>query len=223
MSNSKRLQETAYDYLKEMILSNELVDNEIYSETKLAQQIGISRTPVRDALQRLSQDGFIDILPSRGFRIHQITPQDVIEIFQIRSSIEGFCTFLLASQYDCEKAINTINQLEGFLKKQEKIILEGGDLSLFSHYDSLFHTTIVDYAQNTEFNKLFNNYMYRINKLTMDSLSHEGRLDTTLKEHYDIYNCIKNGDLENIYKVTLKHMDTPKDINLKHLEDNYNL
>lgn len=93
MATFKRLQEQAYDYLKELILSGEMIENEIYSETKLASEIGISRTPIRDALQRLSQDGFIDIIPSKGFRIHQITANEIVEIFQIRSAIEGFVLF----------------------------------------------------------------------------------------------------------------------------------
>ncbi len=62
---------------------------------------------------------------------------------------------------------------------------------------------------------MFNNYMYRIKKLALDSLSHEGRLETTLKEHTDIFNNIANGCIEDIYRTTLIHMETPKYINLE--------
>ncbi|AVD37358.1 GntR family transcriptional regulator [Clostridioides difficile] len=215
MATFKRLQEQAYDYLKELILSGEIIENEIYSETKLASEIGISRTPIRDALQRLSQDGFIDIIPSKGFRIHQITANEIIEIFQIRSAIEGFCTFLITSQYKEARAIETISKLKHLLDKQKDILLGDKNLNSFAEYDTLFHTTIVSYAQNTEFDKMFNNYMYRIKKLALDSLSHEGRLETTLKEHTDIFNNIANGCIEDIYKTTLIHMETPKYINLE--------
>ena len=63
----KPLQKVAYDHIKELVLSDSLSFNHIYSETSIAQDIGISRTPVRDALHFLSQEGLVDILPSKGF------------------------------------------------------------------------------------------------------------------------------------------------------------
>lgn len=209
-----KLQRYAYDYLKEMILSGKFLDNEIYSETKIAKEIGISRTPTRDALQRLSQEGFIDILPSKGFRLHKFTETDIIEIFQVRSAIEGYATFLLTHQYNTERGIETINLLKQILKNQENTLANSRDLNEFADYDTLFHTTIVSFAQNNAFNQMFSNYMYRIKKLAVDSLSHPGRLEETMKEHYDILNCICEGNIQDIYKITLTHMESPKYLNL---------
>ena len=107
------------------------------------------------------------------------------------------------------------HKLKHLLDKQKDILLGDKNLNSFAEYDTLFHTTIVSYAQNTEFDKMFNNYMYRIKKLALDSLSHEGRLETTLKEHTDIFNNIANGCIEDIYRTTLIHMETPKYINLE--------
>lgn len=216
-TNSRTLQQYAYNYLKNRILTDDISEHEIYSETKLAQDIGISRTPMRDAIQRLSQEGLIDILPSKGFSLHKLTPSDIIEIFQIRSAVEGFCTFLLAKEYKSEEGIETIEKLKLILKKQEEMALNGCSLSDFADYDSLFHTTIVSFAKNHAFDEIFNNYMYKIKKIAMEALSHEGCIETTLKEHSDILSCICNGDLENIYKVTLTHLESPKNINLNNL------
>ena len=79
------LNEQAYEHLKKMITEDQLSYQEIYSETKLAKELGISRTPFRDAIHRLVQEGYIDIIPSKGFRLHQLTQQDVTETFQVRS------------------------------------------------------------------------------------------------------------------------------------------
>lgn len=208
------LQKYAYDFLKEMILSGQLKNNEIYSETKIAKDIGISRTPMRDALQHLSQEGFIDILPSKGFRIHKFTEKEIIEIFQIRSAIEGYATFLLTKNSNTDQGIKTIDNLKNILKLQENIVNTSKDLIEFAEYDTLFHTTIVSFAENTAFNNMFDNYMYRIKKLAIDSLSHDGRLEDTLKEHYDILNCICEKNIQNIYDITLHHMEAPKNLNL---------
>ena len=62
------LQQEAYNYIKKLILTNQLDVNIMYSETKLSKELGISRTPMREALQCLSQDGYIDVVPSKGFR-----------------------------------------------------------------------------------------------------------------------------------------------------------
>lgn len=73
MAGYTLLQEEAYTHIKEQILSGALREELIYSETKIAAMIGISRTPVKDALVRLSQERLVDILPSRGFRLHRMS------------------------------------------------------------------------------------------------------------------------------------------------------
>ena len=70
MSNYTPLQEKAYAYLKKQIIEGKLEPNVVYSETKIAAGIGVSRTPMKDALVRLQQDKYVDILPSRGFCLH---------------------------------------------------------------------------------------------------------------------------------------------------------
>ena len=71
------LQSQAYDTLKEQILSNILTPGVLYSETKISKELGISRTPMREALQCLSQDGYITIIPSRGFKIRQLSKESM--------------------------------------------------------------------------------------------------------------------------------------------------
>ena len=217
MSNnsSKNLQTYAYEHIKNKILSDELLENEIYSETKISKEIGISRTPMRHALLRLSQEGYIDILPSKGFRLHKFTYEEIIEIFQIRSAIEGFCTVLLATNNKSNDGIKTIETLKFILEQQQNLILKNGSIAEFADYDTLFHSTIVRFANNSEFNNMFDCFMYRIKTLAIDSLSYPNRMNDTLNEHYDILNCIIEGNTENIYKVTLAHIDAPKHINLR--------
>lgn len=70
--------------------------------------------------------------------------------------------FLITSQYKEARAVETISKLKHLLDKQKDILLGDKNLNSFAEYDTLFHTTIVSYAQNTEFDKMFNNYMYRI-------------------------------------------------------------
>ena len=76
------LNEQAYNYLQKLIMENHFSYQEVYSETKLSKELGISRTPLRDAVHRLAQEGYIDIIPSKGFMLHQMNRKDVNETFQ---------------------------------------------------------------------------------------------------------------------------------------------
>ena len=86
------LNEQAYNYLQKLIMENHFSYQEVYSETKLSKELGISRTPLRDAVHRLAQEGYIDIIPSKGFMLHQMNRKDVNETFQVRSALETYCT-----------------------------------------------------------------------------------------------------------------------------------
>lgn len=200
-----------------MILRDEFEDGVIYSETKIAEEIGISRTPIRDALQRLNQEGFIDTFPSKGFKIREFTENDIIELYQIRTAIEGFCALLIAREHNKPRARETINQLENYLNLQKELSQTTQDIQAFYEADQKFHLTIVDYAGNSEFSKLFRNYLYRIKKLALHSLQHPGRLQATMQEHIDIFNAISTGSISDVYAATLVHMENPSNINLEDL------
>ena len=83
----RRLQDEAYDYLKEKILAGELVEGELYSESQLTQTLNMSRTPVRDALLRLNMEGFLEIYPSRGFMIRNVGMAEIKETLEIRCAL----------------------------------------------------------------------------------------------------------------------------------------
>ena len=122
MENRSPLQIQAYDYLKNMILSGQLDPNVLYSETKLSAQIGVSRTPMREAIQCLSQDGYITVVPSKGFMIRTLNERDMEETIQIRCAVEGFCVRLIAAEAATKKGQKALADLEKLLEKQEKVL-----------------------------------------------------------------------------------------------------
>ena len=93
MGQKSPLQIQAYEYLKDMILSGKLDPDVLYSETRMSAEIGISRTPMREAIQCLSQDGYITVVPSKGFMLRKLSEEDMEETIQIRCAIEGFWRF----------------------------------------------------------------------------------------------------------------------------------
>ena len=99
MPGYRTLNNIAYEHLRNMIYQSELEFGRVYSETKLAARLNISRTPIRDALNRLAQERYIDILPNRGFVLHSPTQADIIEAYHVRLMIEGYCAGIVAAHY----------------------------------------------------------------------------------------------------------------------------
>ena len=229
MKEKSFLQQQAYDTIKESILSGEMEPNRLYSETKLSAQIGISRTPVREALQCLSQDGYITVVPSKGFMLRSLNEQDMEESIQIRCAIEGFCVQVIAAEAEIKKGQKLLAELEKLLEKQERTLqLKHGpreenirngtwskdSLNQFMKYDHQFHLAIVDYIGNREFQQMFQRLMYLIHLTTAGALSVPGRTEDTLKEHKLFYSYLKDGDGDAAYKLMMVHLMMPLTMHL---------
>lgn len=209
----KPLQMQAYEYMKEKILNNEFTPGEIYSETKIAAEIGISRTPFRDAVQRLVQEGYIDIIPSKGFMLHEMEVRDIVETFQVRTAIEGYCAMLAAREADSDKAGELFAELERLMGKLVDSA-EENNMTRFVECDNQFHLMLVAYAGNSAFDEMFGMYIHRIRNMAISSLMHPGRVAETLREHEDIIRSMKSGDIEAVNNAVAAHMERPKDIML---------
>ena len=210
-----KLNDQAYDYILDLIKTEKLSYQTIYSETQLSKEIGISRTPLRDAIHRLAQEGYIDILPSRGFQLHSLTRQDILETFQVRSALEGYCTLQITKHYQSQKAKKLFKELEYSTEKMYEIMMSTRSIQDFYEYDFQFHLKVIYFVDNQQFTTLFETFMHKMRRLAYLSLQHEGRMEDTYKEHVDILNAMETGDVAKIYDITLKHMDTPLFINLK--------
>lgn len=209
----KPLQMQAYEYMKEKILNNEFTPGEIYSETKIAAEIGISRTPFRDAVQRLVQEGYIDIIPSKGFMLHEMEVRDIVETFQVRTAIEGYCAMLAAREAKSDRAGELFEELDRLMGKLNKFA-EENNINRFVEYDNQFHLKLVAYAGNSAFDEMFGMYIHRIRNMASSSLMHPGRVAETQKEHNDIIRSMKSGDIEAVNNAISAHMERPKEIML---------
>lgn len=223
------LQVQAYDYLKDIILSGKLEPGVLYSETRMSAEIGVSRTPMREAIQCLSQDGYITVVPSKGFMLRSLNEQDMEESIQIRCAIEGFCVQVIAAEAETKKGQKLLAELEKLLEKQERTLqLKHGpreenirngtwskdSLNQFMKYDHQFHLAIVDYIGNREFQQMFQRLMYLIHLTTAGALSVPGRTEDTLKEHKLFYSYLKDGDGDAAYKLMMVHLMMPLTMHL---------
>lgn len=220
MAEFKSLQETAYNYIRNKVLTGQLQPGVLYSETKAAAEINISRTPMKDALVRLSQDQLIDIIPSKGFRLHRMSIEDVLHTYQARTAVEGFCAMQLAqrrNEPDGREALRVMREcltdMELFLKQEP---LEDF-LPTFLEHDVRFHQALVDFSRNAELLQLFRTYHYRLYFFALETLRVEGRAHDAYREHSEILQAVTDpGDQVGMqaYLAIVRHMEITRDMML---------
>ncbi len=205
--------EIAYERIKDMILNMEFKPRDIVSENKMAQLLGISRTPVRDALKRLEQEGLI-ITSNRRKRVYVLTVQEIEEIFDLKKVVEGSIARWAAERGSKEDR----RRLEDIFKKMERIVEsepeEASKVEEWKHTwleeDRRYHEQLFRMAGNlraAQFVRSLNTYWHR---LRLGIVAIEGRIKVSQGEHRKITNAILKGDADVAEKAAASHLENLK-------------
>jgi DNA-binding GntR family transcriptional regulator len=215
MAKYTPLQEKAYEFLKNKITRGELEHGKFYSETKMAAEIGISRTPFKDALVRLSQDRYIDIIPSRGFCLHVLSLQDITNTYQSRTAVEGFCALTLHTKRKEKEAAAVIEALFGDNENMADAVANNASFQEILSHDLSFHRRIVEFSKNEELINLYESHNHQLYDIAMKTFELEGRPSIAVSEHQEILDNIvsdhANATAET-YLSVMRHMNNTKDI-----------
>jgi DNA-binding GntR family transcriptional regulator len=133
--------EAAYRYLRNAILSNELPAGFQAAENEIAVQLGMSRTPVHEAMARLQEEGFVQILPRKGILVRALTPADLLEIYDVLIALEGAAAELLAAESG-EALARTLSELQASTDAMD-LALKVGDLDAWRVADERFHDALL--------------------------------------------------------------------------------
>lgn len=218
MSHIIPLQQQAYDNLKEMIVNERLKYGKIYSERQISEQMYISRTPFREALQRLSQDGYVDILPQRGFMLHPLTKEDVVSIYQMRTAIESYCLIQYAMDAGSDKVQSILQQLEDCARRQDSCLEQTPDFLRYVDLDCEFHRIIVFGLGNALFEEAFERYAYRLFRITRMTLTLKERLECSTEEHRAIIDIVRRGQHQQVYQWLFGHIHSSMRVALELME-----
>ncbi|MBX9709775.1 MAG: GntR family transcriptional regulator [Xanthobacteraceae bacterium] len=180
------------DYLKmrEAILSGKHLPGEALYEVHLAERFGMSRTPVREALQVLAREGFVDALPGRGFLVPRWSHQDVRELYELRESLEGFATACAAKNITPAEIAELEALHTGYVEATDwEVLVQLGDQ---------FHNKIVAFGRNKRLTKILDSLKAQISMTRVSQLRDlQGRRDESTREHRAILDAIvkRDGDL----------------------------
>ena len=168
--NGMSVREKTYEQLKTDIFSGRFLPGERLAEEHLAEELGVSRTPVREALHKLEQDGLIEPLESRGFCIPYDSPEEVADLFDLRTVLEGYTLRVICERVTDEQ----IKALEEIIDKSEDA-LRRERLNEVFHWNTQFHDTLhAMVADKRRFHSLIVNmrkYVLRYRKDTLQTLS----------------------------------------------------
>lgn len=198
MSNSKNLKLEAYAILKQKILSNELKPNEYLEEKMLCEMMGISRTPIREAISLLVQENLVQVLPRKGIFVTGITVQSTRELFEARHLLEPVILELAFHNFDLDKLICFKDK---FIKA-----LESKEYPLLHQLDYEFHNYITDCCRNTFLIKIMNNLSDNFQRVRTQEFYSEARTENGAKEHIELIELIIHDDLKKSIDLLHKHI-----------------
>jgi DNA-binding GntR family transcriptional regulator len=205
--NGISVREKTYDYLKSNILSGRFVPGERLAEEHLAEELGVSRTPVREALHKLEQEGLIEPLESRGFRVPHDSPEEIEDLFDIRTVLEGYTLKIICERITDEQ----IEKLEETIDKAEDALRRKRIDEVFQ-WNTQFHDTLHSLvADKRRFHSLIVNMRKYVLRYRKDTLQNLGAGKRTMDGHRQILLALKLKDPELCERVMRIHIRQSKD------------
>jgi DNA-binding GntR family transcriptional regulator len=204
-----------YQQIRAMILSGELAAGASVTELGLAQQCGVSRTPVREALHQLELEELVELIPNKGVVILGISPEDICDIFRIRSMLEGS----VAERAAMRGGEEDIKRLREIVELTE-FYIDRGQMQKLQMMDGQFHQLIYEMSGSRMFKRVLKDMHYYIGLTREASLKCEGRAVQSVKEHRAVLEAIAQHDGKKAGKLMKQHVNKALENVLKrHLQE----
>ncbi|MEM4721455.1 MAG: GntR family transcriptional regulator [Candidatus Methanomethylicaceae archaeon] len=192
------LKELAFQVLKENILNHQLLPGSLYSEQAIAKKLGISKTPIHEALMDLENRGFVKILPRKGFRVNRLTKRDIQNMFEFRNSLERSVLLIITSKLTEENFHVITSMNESALKAEDAIS--------FLRYDRGFHLYLASLTKNRFFIEALENIKDLSDWVGAEVFSMKGRAREAVKEHAAVIEMLRKRDAEGAANAMTEHL-----------------
>ena len=201
----KFLRDLVYEKLQQVLLEGRFNEGDRITEGEIAEELGVSRTPVREALYRLAATGLIKIIPHRGFIVSKWTVKELEDVIAVRMVLEKFAIKLAVENISPEE----IEELKNLLIEIKKAAKKK-NIPKLSELNTLFHDKIILASRNIELFKIMKSLKNKICGFRIISLSSPKRLDQSLEEHCEILLALTNKDISHAQELIQKHIQKIK-------------
>jgi DNA-binding GntR family transcriptional regulator len=209
----KPLREIVFETIRNAIISGDLKPGERVMEVQMAESLGVSRTPVREAIRKLELEGLVIMLPRKGAYVSDLSVKDLTEVMEIRASLEGLAAGLASIRIDEAE----IEDLEVRALKFHKSI-EDDDVDVLILRDLEFHDAIFRASRNERLIQLNNNLTEQVQRFREIYHKKVHKSKETSKEHYEIVEAISNRDVDKAEKLARIHIENAEKSILKTME-----
>ncbi|MEU2247530.1 GntR family transcriptional regulator [Streptomyces sp. NPDC019224] len=197
--------ERVYTHVKDAVLDRRYEGGTLLTEGGLAEAVGVSRTPVREALLRLEVEGLLKLYPKKGALVLAVSAQEIADVVETRLLVEEF-----AARKAVPASPQLISRLEGLLEEQRRFS-EAGDLATVSVKDRCFHAEIVRHAGNEILSRLYDQLRDRQLRMGVAVMeAHPDRIAANIAEHSELLEALRAGDAEGAAQVVRRHVSRVK-------------
>lgn len=202
LDNYKPLRDVVFENLRTAILEGNLKAGQRLMEVQLAEQLGVSRTPIREAIRKLELEGLVVMLPRKGAYVANMSFKDLIDVLEIRATLEGLAASLAAERRNDEDVI----KLEKVAKEFEEGV-RNADIEVVLKKDVEFHENIFLMANNKKLYHLITSLWEQVHRFRVMYVSNNESSLSLVDEHKRILDAIKNGDCELAKKYATEHIE----------------
>lgn len=202
MDEQYSLRGKIYSTMRENILSGKYVAGESLVEKRLAQELNVSRTPIREAIRQLELEGLVESIPNKGVTVKGISQKDMEDIYKIRMVLEGLAARWAVDQITDEE----IKKLKEAYELME-FYTSKGDIDGISKQNTEFHDIIYAATKSVVLQHILKDFQIYVKWARHESLSSLGRKETALKEHSDILKAFKDRNAGEAEKFLTVHVD----------------
>jgi len=204
--------ESTYDQLRNRIVSGDFAPGMHLVETSLAETLGVSRTPIREALSRLEQDGLVE-RGSRGLQVRHRSPAEILEIYEVRIVLEGTAARAAAERYTEVDRI----RIQGHLARLEAH--QGAEPGVLAATNREFHRSIWHASHNRTLVDMLERLSIHLFRYPFTTYQVPGRAETSLVEHRQLAEAILSRDGEAAARLASHHMTVARNIRLEMWEE----
>jgi len=210
ISDISFLSERAYQVIKEAIISLELGPGEKLKESTLAEELGISKTPVREALTRLQHEGLVNVLPFRGAFVAEIDDRDMEEIFELRELLEGAAAKKAALNFSAEDSQEGETLLE-----EMRAAYKAGDIKSYAQPSRDFHGLLIKKFGNQRMISVLKTFDDQLERIRITAIRTSENIPLFIEDYEKILEALKAGNPEEAEKALLLHLKRVREIFLK--------
>lgn len=199
------LADFVFETLENDILSGVYQRGDTLTELKLCERLGVSRTPIREALNRLKEQQLVVETSSHSVVVRGVSEQDLADIYEIRLRLEGYAARLCAERINEEQ----LNELKEIVALQEFYTERGGAANI-RDMDSRFHELVYQYCGSEMLQATLSDLHHKVQRYRKLSVEHPERAHVAVKEHADILRALEKHDGADAERLTVLHIDNAK-------------